>query len=286
MAGDRGGPKLTVSTGGTQDAAPERPDAASVLPGDGLGDQRNGSSGSSRRRNRKTSELIARDLVSHIVRNGLPQGTMLPTEREMVEAFGVGRTTLREALRLLETRGVITIRSGPRGGPVVRRPQPSDLSEALTLILEFEEASLADVLEAREVIEPMVARLAAERMTADSAQGLQDIVDAMLENLHNHQRFLRENQRFHNAISQYSANTVLRVFSETLKWIADGSTLGISYTPARRRAVAEAHQRIVDAIVAGDGAQAEACMRSHLDKASRYWRKNHPALVSGVVHWG
>jgi len=87
-----------------------------------------------RRRQPKTSERIARDIASHIVDNKLAPGTMLPTEREMIESMGVGRTTLREALRLLETRGVLTIKSGPRGGPVVRRPRPSDLSEALTCI--------------------------------------------------------------------------------------------------------------------------------------------------------
>src|ERR1700728_4543760 len=94
--------------------------------------------GKSRQRSLKASELIARDLASYIVDQDLPEGTALPPEREMVASFGVGRNTLREALRILETRGVITIRSGPGGGPVVRRPRPSDLGEAMTLILQFE----------------------------------------------------------------------------------------------------------------------------------------------------
>lgn len=238
-----------------------------------------------RRRNPKTSELIARDLAAHIVRNQLEPGTMLPTEREMVETFGVGRTTLREALRLLETRGVITIRSGPRGGPVVRRPRPSDLSEALTLILEFEGATLASVLQAREAIEPTVARLAADLVTPESLAVLQGTVDAMLGDLGNHDRFLEENMKFHNAISDISGNTVLRVFIETLKSIADGSMLGISYSPGRHRAVAEAHQRIIDALTGGDGAAAAEMMRLHLNEAGRYWRRNYGDLLSGIVHW-
>lgn len=272
-----------AKTVATDDAAV--PAAVARLDGGSLEGAVNELTGHSRRRNRKTSELIARDLVTHIVRSNLPPGTMLPTEREMVEAFGVGRTTLREALRLLETRGVITIRSGPRGGPVVRRPQPSDLSEALTLILEFEGVSLSALLEARVAIEPMVARLAASRMTKESLQKLQDTVDTMLSNLDNHQVFLRENLSFHVFVSQFSGNVVLRVFSDTLKWIADGSMLGISYTPGRRRAVAEAHQRIIDALAEGDADQAEAMMRVHLDEAGNFWRKNYPDLVSGVVHW-
>src|SRR6202044_2703439 len=82
----------------------------------------------SRRRNLKQSELIAQYLASYIVDSDLPPGTTLPPEREMVQSLAIGRTTLREALRLLETRGVITIRSGRHGGPVVRRPDPRDLS--------------------------------------------------------------------------------------------------------------------------------------------------------------
>src|ERR1700733_13663454 len=71
----------------------------------------------------KTSERIAHALASCIVDQGFSEGALLPTEREMVATFRVGRTTLREALRLLETRGVLTIRPGPQGGPVVRRPK-------------------------------------------------------------------------------------------------------------------------------------------------------------------
>src|SRR5437762_10728735 len=112
-------------------------------------------------RSPKTSEVIARNLATRIAEGGLAPGSRLPVEREMVETLGVGRTTLREALRLLETRGVLTIRPGPRGGPAVRRPRPADLGAALTLILQFEQASLADIMEAREALRPMVARLAA-----------------------------------------------------------------------------------------------------------------------------
>src|SRR5207248_1815276 len=83
--------------------------------------------------------------------------------------LGVGRTTLREALRLLETRGVLTIRAGPKGGPVVRRPSAEDFGDALALILQFEGASLSDVIEARNALEPMLARLAAPRIDADQA---------------------------------------------------------------------------------------------------------------------
>jgi DNA-binding FadR family transcriptional regulator len=238
-----------------------------------------------RRRQPKTSERIARDIASHIVDNQLAPGTMLPTERDMIESMGVGRTTLREALRLLETRGVITIKSGPRGGPVVRRPRASDLSEALTLIMEFEQSSLGDVFEARVALEPTLARLAAGRIGDKQLDQLQDSIDAMMSDLVNHDVFLGENERFHSLIAEVAGNVVLGVFTETLKTVADGALAGVRYTPNRRRAVAAAHQAIVDALRAHDPDAAAAAMTRHLDEAGRYWTRRYGELVSNPVRW-
>lgn len=241
--------------------------------------------GGVRRRNPKTSELIARDLANFIIEHDLPPGAMLPTEKDMVESFGVGRTTLREALRLLETRGVITIRSGPRGGPVVRRPQAGDLGEALSLILQFEGASLSDVLEARYSLEPMVARLAARRITPEAIDALQVTVDRILAAPNDHDVFQRENQVFHSTIAESAGSVVLHVFQETLKSIADGGTVGVKYNAARRTGVAEAHQRIVDALRAGDEEEAERTMHLHLDEAARYWQRKFGDLVARPLRW-
>jgi len=237
------------------------------------------------RRQPKTSERIARDLASHIVNNKLAPGTMLPTERDMIESTGVGRTTLREALRLLETRGVITIKSGPRGGPVVRRPRAADLSEALTLILEFEQGSLGDVFQARVALEPAIARLAAARISDDEIEQLQVSIDAMMDDLVNHDVFLNENARFHSLIADVADNIVLGVFTETLKTVADGALAGVRYSPRRRRAVADAHQGIVDAFRARDVDAADAAMTRHLDEAGRYWTRKYGDLVSHPVRW-
>jgi len=240
---------------------------------------------SAQRRQPKTSERIARDLASHIVDNQLAVGTMLPPERDMIESMGVGRTTLREALRLLETRGVITIKSGPGGGPVVRRPRASDLSEALSLILEFEQSSLGDVFEARVALEPTLARLAAARITDEQVDALQASIDAMMIDLVNHDVFLEENQRFHSIIAVVAGNVVLGVFTETLKTVADGALAGVRYTPNRRRAVASAHQAIVNALRARDVEEADAAMTRHLDEAGRYWTRKYGELVSDPVRW-
>lgn len=239
----------------------------------------------SRRRTIKASERIARELVAYMVESDLPPGTTLATEKDMVEAFGVGRATLREALRLLETRGVITIRSGPKGGPIVRRPRPSDLGEALTLILQFEGVSLTDVLEARQAIEPTVARLAATRITAEQIEVLEETTALMLDNLDDHELFLVQNARFHNVVAEATGNMVLRIFQEALKTIADGAILGVRYSRNRHKAVAEAHVRIIDALRTSDPELAAAAMHDHLDEAGRYWQRHYGPMVAKKVLW-
>ncbi len=179
---------------------------------------------------RKQSVVLARDLVNYISDEGLPEGAKLPTEQEMVVQFGIGRNTVREALRLLEMRGVITIRSGRGGGPVVRIPRSTDLGEALRLILQFKGATLSDVLEARLLIEPMAASAAAMVTDADSLGVLQASVDSMLDNPADEANFTRQNNIFHAAIGRSLQSPVLSVFLDSLKNIQDGVSYGIRYT--------------------------------------------------------
>jgi GntR family transcriptional regulator, transcriptional repressor for pyruvate dehydrogenase complex len=238
-----------------------------------------------RRRSPKQSELIARDLASYIVDSNLPAGTPLPPEREMVQSLGVGRTTLREALLLLETRGVITIRSGPRGGPLVRRPNPRDLSEGLSLILQFEKADLTVMMEARSALEPAAARMAATRITPDTLTVLRENNQAILEAAGDVEAFFTLNREFHRVIAEASGNIVVRIFVESIMSIADGQAAGIVYGRRQIQAIVEAHDRVIEALSAGDAQAAEAAMNEHLEDSHRYWRRRYGQLLTQTVSW-
>jgi DNA-binding FadR family transcriptional regulator len=123
----------------------------------------------------KAAEVVADDLAGHILLTGMNEGDVLPNEREMTELFGVGRGTLREALRILETQGVITIRPGPGGGPVVRRPRPDDLAGNLTLLLQLMDVPFGQVLQAREVVEPLLSEMAGNPVLQVVAESLRRI---------------------------------------------------------------------------------------------------------------
>ncbi|WP_214367267.1 FadR/GntR family transcriptional regulator [Pseudonocardia sp. H11422] len=230
------------------------------------------------------SEVIARELANHIVEAGLVAGSVLPTEREMIESFDVGRSTIREALRLLETRNVITLRPGPGGGPVVRRPRPEDLSEALTLILQFEAASLDDVMEARRALEPTIARLAASRITEADLEIMDETVRLVLQ-APDPEVFQEQNRIFHATLARAARSVVLQVFVESLGCVADGLAGGVTYSARRYVMAAHAHERIIEALRARDGDRAEQMMRDHLDEADGYWHKKHKDLVTRPVVW-
>jgi DNA-binding FadR family transcriptional regulator len=237
------------------------------------------------RRAPKRSELIAQELASYIVDSRLEPGTPLASEREMSDAMGVGRTTLREALRLLETRGVLTIKAGVGGGPVVRRPRPSDLREALTLILQFEETQLIEVLEARRWLEVAVSRLAATLVTAQTIEELRRINRELGAASDDLDTALERNQQFHRLICEASGNVVLRVFLESMMSISDGKAMGITYGRRQIKHIAVAHERIIAALATGDVEAAGEAMNDHLIESYRYWRRRYGNVVSQTVRW-
>jgi DNA-binding FadR family transcriptional regulator len=237
------------------------------------------------RRTPKRAELIAHDLADYIVDSHLAPGTPLPPEHEMIESLGVGRTTVREALRLLETRGVLTIKSGPGGGPVVRRPRPHDLAESLTLILQFEEATLIEIVEARKWLEPAICRLAATQITAAQVKQLRALNQVIADNVESQDLVLSQNREFHRQIAEIGGNVVLRIFLESIVSISDGKAIGIEYGPKQAEAIVIAHEEIVDALESGDPAAAGATMNNHLVESERYWRRRFGKTITQPVRW-
>src|ERR1700710_1676577 len=85
----------------------------------------------------KTAMRVAQRIVDDVVRGGATTGSSLPPERIMLETYEIGRGTLREALRLLEFQGVITLKPGPKGGPVLVRPDATHLATTLVLLMQL-----------------------------------------------------------------------------------------------------------------------------------------------------
>lgn len=233
----------------------------------------------------KTAMLLAQQIVADINRRGNRVGDRLPPERLMLEEYNVGRGTLRESLRFLELQGVIRLRPGPGGGPVVQQPDSTALATSLTLLLQFENAPFRTIAESRVGLEPIMARLAAERMSEEQLADLKASVDTMKLHLGDQRVFLEENKRFHDVIAHGSGNAMFGYLVDALLDILDGSAIGIDYPEVRREAVQDAHAQIYEAIAARDPLAATEAMSDHIDQYMRYAERKFPDVLDEPITW-
>ena len=234
-------------------------------------------------RPQKTAMIIAQRIVSTIAAQNLGPGAILPSERIMLEEYGVGRATLREALRFLEFQGVVAMKPGPGGGPVVQQPDASTLSISLALLLQFSSAPYRAIAEARSALEPMIAYLAAQRIDDDTILQLDQSVSAMGANMSDRSAFLAENQRFHDLIAWSSGNALFGYLLDSILGILDGTVLGIDYPPHRRLAILAAHETVLKAIQARDPVAAQEAMAAHIEAYMTYAERRYPDVLDQVI---
>lgn len=236
-------------------------------------------------RPKKTAMIVAQRLVTEIAERNLAPGTPLPPERDMLARYGVSRGSLREALRFLEMQGVITIRSGPGGGPVVNAPASKHLASVLAIHMQLEHTRFGDVLEARLLLEPVLAARAAERITPEGLAALKATNERMRELIGDMRAFLAENERFHVQIAEASGNHVFALVISSLNWIFDATPIGVSYSQETMVSICEAHDAVLTAIASGDPNLAIAAMTMHISDMTKYLQRFYPAADEAVIRW-
>jgi GntR family transcriptional regulator, transcriptional repressor for pyruvate dehydrogenase complex len=230
---------------------------------------------------KKTAILVAQRIVDE----GLEPGAALLPERVMLPRYGVARGTLRESLRILETYGLITIKTGPGGGPVVADAGSKPLAGVIALVLQMSHTSFRWIVDARLQLEPLLAREAAERRDEDDLAALRDSIDEMVRDIDDSGEFLADNHTFHSAVAQAGKNPVLYNMVASLTWIQDGTALGIDYVPETRDSIVKAHKRIYQAIEAGIPDMAEAAMRIHIGEFAAYAEKKYGHVMDQPLRW-
>jgi len=231
----------------------------------------------------KTATLIARTIVREIHRRGLVPGDKLISEQKMVERYGVARGSLREALRFLELQGVLKIKTGPGGGPVVDAPHAQHLASTLALLLQFVGAPFRSIIETRLVVEPGMTVLAAQRAGADDLAALQASLDVLRDGVEDEASFHEEHRHFHDLIAFASHNPVFRFLLPALHWISDGA--GMVYGLPERRTVAGAMEQIYEAIEQQDGDGAALAMRRFFEGSLAYLDRVYPQIMETGVTW-
>jgi DNA-binding FadR family transcriptional regulator len=236
---------------------------------------------SPRRRTEKVSDVIAREIVADI--RGKPPMSMLPPETVMLEKYQVGRASLREALRILEVHGIVEIRPGPGGGPMVAAVDPSYFAWMSSLYLNLMEATYREVLEARIIMEPVMARLAAQRQDRNALELLEQHI--MWEPPEDEAEYLLQTGGFHGLLAGLSGNRVLDLEGQALRDMYADRIEGTVFRPELRDGILRDHQAIARAIVSGNPNRAEKLMREHMEEYFAYSAAQNPGVLDEVVLW-
>jgi GntR family transcriptional regulator, transcriptional repressor for pyruvate dehydrogenase complex len=238
-------------------------------------------------RPQKMALIVAQRIVRDIQREGLVPGEKLPPERMMMETYEAGRGTLRESLRFLELQGVLSFKPGPGGGPVIEKPTAENLATTLTLLLQFDDARYQVIAEAREALEPVMAQLAASRITPEDLVRLEQTVTDMADGIEDVEAYLDANRRFHNVIAWASGNALFGHLVEVMGGPMDisGAAQGIEYPVKRRHAVLKAHQEIFEAIRDSEPELAEKNMRAHIDEYLVHASRKFPDALAKPIRW-
>ena len=209
-----------------------------------------------------------RDLI---IGRRLAPGTRLGRECDLVNASGLSRPTVREAIQILEQGGLLQAKPGPKGGLIVRGLDATQVVRALGYLLEYEQTPPSDFLEARKEVEVTSARLAAQNATEED---LTAIAEAMVE-LQATERvdsafIVDASLRFHLAVARASRNHVLLRMTESVIELVLRSTVRVDFTTTLRDEMVRAHQRIFDAIRNRDADSVARRMRRHLEGFTEY----------------
>ena len=228
-----------------------------------------------------TEEIVGR-LVDFIVERRLVPGNRLPSERELMRSLGVGRSSLREAMKMLRSIGVIEVTVGD--GTFVGRGDTSMLSRPLAWGLLMRRDSVLEVIEARRCVEIEIAGFAAERAGDGDVAALRACVDEMRAALGDPDRYTLADVAFHLELGRVAGNHILLHVLQTLQhiirgWIAQSVTLAENGHPTSL----DEHVAIYDAIAAHDSPAARRAMERHQRDAAQRLISTLPAFDDGAA---
>lgn len=226
---------------------------------------------------RKLSDDVQDRLLEIIRGPDYAPGDPLPSERELMRAYSVGRPAIREAMQNLERMGLIEIRHGER--PKVAEPSLSktveQLSDTMRHLLRHSSADLAHLKEARVVFETQMARIAAEKRQSDDISNLVQIVDEQENASSDPEAFLDRDGAFHRAIAGISGNPIFSSLSEAMfGWLAHFH-VDLVRKPGLEKLTIKEHRDIIEAIADRDEERAAKAMTDHLNRANALYHRDH-----------
>lgn len=221
----------------------------------------------------KSSDVLADHLRQLILDGRIADGALLPGERDLVEQTGLSRGSVREGLRILEAEGLVNTRPGRYGGSRATRPSNMTVSRQIMLFARGSQLSLAQIMQAREAIEPPLAELAAIYRTEEDLDELRQVSARLHDAYDDLPRYLDENVNWHCALAAASHNALLEAFMRSIAgMVREASAIRNFATDEVRTLVLKAHDRILDAIEKQDAPAARRRMERHVQAYSAQLR--------------
>jgi DNA-binding FadR family transcriptional regulator len=212
----------------------------------------------------KASDVLANELRERILSGDYSEGTQLPPERELVVQTRMSRTTVREALRILEVQGLVRIKAGRAGGAFVTTPGGESVASSIALLIRGNQIRLSSVHESREVIEPACARLAATHRTDEDLAVLDEANDEIARS-GSLEAFLQANVDWHVGVAQATHNEILSAMMLALSQAIYSATNNAGFVDDEvRKITARAHRSVTEAIRKQDPEAAVRRMTRHV----------------------
>lgn len=225
----------------------------------------------------RLAEMVADVLRQRILDAELPDGASLPKQEDLLGEFDVSKPSIREALRILETEGLITVRRGNRGGAVVHAPRAQDVAYMLGLVLQSKAASLADVGLSLRHLEPACAAMCAEPEDREAlVERLRTVHRAAVDSVEDGVEFVHHARRFHEEIVSSCGNETMKLVVGALEslwsahekaWALAAEEAGVFPEPEQRRRGLQAHERMLALIERGDAEGVQRVAYRHLGRS-------------------
>jgi GntR family transcriptional repressor for pyruvate dehydrogenase complex len=214
----------------------------------------------------KVYEQIADQLLGQIATRQLNPGDVLPPERELTQLYRAGRSSVREALRILESKGLIESRGN---GTFTVAPYRNPLDSSLDLLVAVEEADYGELFEVRRILEAEAAAQAAKRRTREDLRAMVAALEGMEEGLSSEQQFIAADLRFHLSVAEATRNRVLVHLMNAVRALLLRSLASSYHIPGSPERAVEMHRKILAAIEAQDEDAARDLMRDHVVRVER-----------------
>lgn len=226
----------------------------------------------------RASQAIVEQIKALLREGRLTPGDRLPSERDLCRQFGVSRVTVREALRILETSGLIAIKVGARGGAFVTSPSTDQVGAGLVDLMTLSPLTAEEVTEARLVFEIGIVPLVVQRATAADIARLRQMTNEHMKAMGAGEYTMEMSADFHTAVAGCTHNGAIEMLVQSfhgplLMSLIEAKTVA----PLMGRAGVTEHVGFIDAVEAKDVEKAQEIMRTHLERTAKRVRKTTPA---------